>query len=179
MCIQVPRQNCTKSTTRGGDVFQQAQSCLGPFPDAIICGPSCKSLAKRDLLGCPPKRLPLSETGSPAYMRTCLAQSSDLELKKKSQHGLPRQSDSGDDPSVSQRYGHKELTPLPLSHSQGQICTPHPLTIPTEHACHHSSFWGSRCDSNHAPTISLKLVHFHGDFGIPFRHMIQVLSRHT
>ena len=55
----------------------------------------------------------------------------------------------------------------------------HLLTILTEHAYHHNSFWGSSCDSNHAPTISLKLVHFHGDFGIPFRHMTLVLSRYT
>ena len=53
------------------------------------------------------------------------------------------------------------------------------LTILTEHACHHNSFWGSRCDSNHVPTISLKPVHFHDYFGIPFRHTTQVLSRHT
>ena len=51
--------------------------------------------------------------------------------------------------------------------------------IKTEHVCHHSSFWGSRCDRNHPPTISLKLVHFHGDFGILFRLMAQVLSKHT
>ena len=57
----------------------------------------------------------------------------------------------------------------------------HLLTVLTKHACHHNSFWGSRCDSNHAPTISLKLVHFHSDFGIPFRHTFstQVLSRYT
>ena len=29
---------------RGVDIFQQAQSCLGPFPNAIISSPSCKSL---------------------------------------------------------------------------------------------------------------------------------------
>ena len=56
---------------------------------------------------------------------------------------------------------------------------PHPLIILTKHICHHNSFWGSRCDSNHAPTISLKLVHFHGDFGIPFLLMTHVLSKHT
>ena len=56
---------------------------------------------------------------------------------------------------------------------------PHPLIILTKHVCHHNSFWGSRCDSNHAPTISLKLVHFQGDFGIPLRLMTQVLSKHT
>ena len=56
---------------------------------------------------------------------------------------------------------------------------PHLLTILTKHACHHNSFWGSRCDINHALTISLKPVHFHGDFGISSRHMTQVLSRHT
>ena len=30
--------------TRGVDIFQQAQSCLRPFANAIISGPSCKSL---------------------------------------------------------------------------------------------------------------------------------------
>ena len=102
-----------------------------------------------------------------------------LGLELKSQHRLPQQSDSRDAPSTSQLYGHKELTPLPRSHGQGQICTPHLLTILTKHSCHHNSFWESRCDSNHGPTISLKPVRFHGDFGIPFRHMTQVLSRHT
>ena len=55
---------------------------------------------------------------------------------------------------------------------------PHLLIIPTKNACHPNSFWGSRCDSNHASIISLKLVHFHGNFGISFRLTIQVLSRH-
>ena len=55
----------------------------------------------------------------------------------------------------------------------------HLLTILTKHACPHNSFCGSRCDSHHAPTISLKLIHFHGDFGNSFRHMTQVLSKHT
>ena len=72
-----------------------------------------------------------------------------------------------------------ELTPLLRSHSQGQICTHHLLIILTKHVCHHNNFWGSRCDSNHMPTISLKLVHFHGDFGISFPLMTQVLSKHT
>ena len=36
--------NCTKRSSRGVDIFQQAQSCLGPSPNAIINGPSCKSL---------------------------------------------------------------------------------------------------------------------------------------
>ena len=56
---------------------------------------------------------------------------------------------------------------------------PHLLTRLTKHACHHNSFWGSRYDSSHAPTISLKLGHFHGDSGTFFRFMTQVLSRHT
>ena len=57
----------------------------------------------------------------------------------------------------------------------------HLVTILTEHACHHNSFWGSRCDSNHVPTtcISLKPLHFHGDFSIHFRYMTQVFSGHT
>ena len=54
----------------------------------------------------------------------------------------------------------------------------HLLTVLTGHACRHNGFWGGRCDSNHPPTISLKLKHFHGDFGTSFRHMTQVLSRH-
>ena len=36
----------------------------------------------------------------------------------------------------------------------------HLLTILTEDACQDNGFWGSSCDSNHAPTISPKLVHF-------------------
>ena len=56
---------------------------------------------------------------------------------------------------------------------------PHLLIILTKHSCHHNSFWGSRCDSNHAPTVSLKLVLFHGNFSISFRLMTQFLSRHT
>ena len=56
---------------------------------------------------------------------------------------------------------------------------PHLVIILTKHACHHNSFWGSRCDSNHAPTVSLKLVHFHGDFGTSFWLLTQVSSRHT
>ena len=55
----------------------------------------------------------------------------------------------------------------------------HLLTILTKHACHHNSLRGSRCDSSHAPTISLNLVHFQGDFGTSFRLMTQVLSRHV
>ena len=101
-----------------------------------------------------------------------------LGLELKSQHRLPQQSDSRDAPSTPQWYGHKGLTPLSRSHSQGQICTPHSLKILTKHACHHNSFWGSRCDSNHVPTISLKLVHFHGDFGIPFWHMTSLIKTH-
>ena len=56
---------------------------------------------------------------------------------------------------------------------------PHLLTILTKYTCLHDSFWGSRCDSSHAPTISLKPVHFHVDFGTSFRLMTQVLSRRT
>ena len=84
-------------------------------------------------MGWPPKRLLLSGTGSPAYTRTRLAQSSDLELK--SQHQLLRKSDSRDAPSISQWYGHKEFTPLFRSHSLGQICTSRPPTDNTNRAC--------------------------------------------
>ena len=73
---------------------------------------------------------------------------------------------------------HVPSTTLTSLHGQGQICTPHLLTILTKHACHHNSFWGRR-ESNHVLTISLKPVHFQGDFGIPFEHIKQVLSRHT
>ena len=53
------------------------------------------------------------------------------------------------------------------------------ITFVTVVACHHNRFWESRCNRNNVPTISLKPVHFLSDFGIPFRHMTQVLSRHT
>ena len=36
----------------------------------------------------------------------------------------------------------------------------HLLTVLTKHACLHNSFWGSRCVSSHASTISLKPVLF-------------------
>ena len=36
----------------------------------------------------------------------------------------------------------------------------HLLTVLTNHACQHNSFWGSRCVSSHAPTIYLKPVLF-------------------
>ena len=57
------------------------------------------------------------------------------------------------------------IVPVKLGHT-------HLLNIPTEHVCHHNSFWGSGCDSNHAPTFSLKpCILFHGDFGRSFRHI--------
>ena len=49
-------------------------------------------------------------------------------------------------------------------------------TILTEHVCHHNSFWESRCDSNHAPTISKTST-----LSRRFRHTFSayVLSRRT
>ena len=35
---------CTKPSGQGVNIFQQAQSCLGPFPNSIIRGQACKSL---------------------------------------------------------------------------------------------------------------------------------------
>ena len=49
-------------------------------------------------------------------------------------------------------------------HSTGQTCRHHPLTILTKPAWHHNSYLGSRCDSNHAPTISLKPCTFSRQF---------------
>ena len=46
--------------------------------------------------------------------------------------------------------------PLLRSHGLGQICTSHLLIILTKPACHHNRFWGSRRDSNHVFTVSLK-----------------------
>ena len=51
----------------------------------------------------------------------------------------------------------------------------HLLTILTEHACHHTSFWGSRYDSSHAPTIYLKS----GRFRHIFSALTSVFSGHT
>ena len=58
-----------------------------------------------------------------------------LGLRIKSQHRLPRQSDSRDAPNISQWYGNWELIPLLRSHSQGQICTSYPPTNNTNRAC--------------------------------------------
>ena len=52
----------------------------------------------------------------------------------------------------------------------------HPLIILTKHVYHYSNFWGSRCDSKYVLTISLKLVHFDGDFGIRFWLMTQAFQ---
>ena len=79
-----------------------------------------------------------------------------LGLRIKSQHRLSRQCDSRDAQASPSDTATRSLPPLLSSHSQGQICTPHLLIILTKHACHHNSFWGSRCDNNHASTISLK-----------------------
>ena len=46
----------------------------------------------------------------------------------------------------------------------------HLLIMITEPACHHNSFSGSRCDSNHAPTISLKPYCFRSHFGYSLAH---------
>ena len=45
-------------------------------------------------------------------------------------------------------------------HTQVKFVLTHLLTVLIKHACHHNSFWGSRCVSSHAPTISLKPVLF-------------------
>ena len=45
-------------------------------------------------------------------------------------------------------------------HSQVKSVLTHLLTVLIQHACHHNRFWGSRCVSSHAPTISLKPVFF-------------------
>ena len=46
----------------------------------------------------------------------------------------------------------------------------HLLTVLTKHACQHNSFWGSRCVSSPAPTISLKPVLFTAISALIFRH---------
>ena len=44
-------KSLAKPSSRGVHIFQQAQPCLGPFPNAIISGLSCRPLVKRELLG--------------------------------------------------------------------------------------------------------------------------------
>ena len=39
-----------------------------------------------------------------------------------------------------------------------------------QHACNHNRFWGSRCVSSHAPTISPKPVFFTAISAHIFRH---------
>ena len=110
-------------------------------------------------------------------MRTRLAQSSDLEsIANIDCHGrlIPKMPQAL--PVIlatrSLLFYFAHIVSVKLAH-------PHLLIILIKHACHHNSFWGSRCDSNHAPTVSLKLVHFHGDFDISFRLLTRVLSKHT
>ena len=55
----------------------------------------------------------------------------------------------------------------------------HLLTVLTKHACQHNSFWGSRCVSSHAPTISLKPVLFTAISAHIFRPSEPVFSEHT
>ena len=79
---------------------------------------------------------------------------------------MPQKSDSRD-----AQVSHSDTATRSLLHYFAHIvkvkfAVTYSLTILTEHACHHNSFWGSRRDSNHAPTLSPKPVHFHGDFGI-------------
>ena len=115
------------------------------------------------------KRLSLYETGSPAHMGTRLARSSDFVIKKANTDCL-----NSVIPEML-HVSHSDTDTGSLHHYFTHIvkvkfAPTHLLTILTEHACQHNSFWRSRCDSNHAPTISPKLVHFHGDFGIRFWH---------
>ena len=83
--------------SRGVNIFPPAQLCLGPFPNAVICGPPCAFLDY---------------------------------------------------------------------HSQVKSVLTHLLTVLIQHACHRNHFWGSRCVSSHAPTISPKPV-----FLRRFRHI--------
>ena len=52
---------------------------------------------------------------------------------------------------------HEELTPSLRTPVLVKFVHPHLLIIITEPAWHHNGLWGSRCNSNHTPTISLKL----------------------
>ena len=88
-------------SSRGVNIFPPAQPCLGPFPNAVICGPSCAFLDY---------------------------------------------------------------------HSQVKSVLTHLLTVLIQHACHHNRFWGSRCVSSHAPTISPKHVFFTAISAHIFRH---------
>ena len=54
----------------------------------------------------------------------------------------------------------------------------HLLTALTKHACQHNSFWGSRCVSSHAPTISLKPVLSTTISAHIFRHYTSLLRAH-
>ena len=110
-------------------------------------------------------------------MWTCLAQSLDSEFK--SQHRL---SDSLilEMPQTSPSdMATRSLPPYFTHIVKVKFAHSHLLTILTKDACHHNSFWGSRCHSNHASTISLKPVHFHRDLGNSIRLTTQFLSRHT
>ena len=100
-------------------------------------------------------------------MRTHLAQSSDLESIANTNCRLilkmPQASPSDIGPkSLFAYFAH--TVPVKFAH-------PHLLIILTEPACHHNSFCGSRCESNHAPTNSLKpCISFAEISAIPSTH---------
>ena len=60
---------------RGVNNIQQAQPCVESFSNTALCNPSGQSLTYRGNFSKHPNA---PETGSPAYTRTSLAQSSDL-----------------------------------------------------------------------------------------------------
>ena len=66
-------KNKGHSSSRGVDIFQQAQSCLGPFPMPLSVVRPVSLQINAICWGDLPKRLSLSEISSPAYTRTPLA----------------------------------------------------------------------------------------------------------
>ena len=78
-----------------------------------------------------------------------LAQSTDYEIK--SHYRLPRHLTS-EMPKASPSDMATGSSPHYFTHIvKVKFVLTHPLTILTKHACQHNSFWGSRCDSSHAP----------------------------
>ena len=115
--------------------------------------------------------LSLFETGSQPIRRHVLAQSTDSEIKVTTDclSSLTSEMLKASPSHMATRsslhyFAHIVKVKFVLTHL---------LTILTKHTCQHNSFWRSRCDSSHAPTISLKPVVFTAISALIFRHRHQ------
>ena len=105
------------------NIFPPAQPCLGPFPNAIICGPSCELLDYHDLLRWPPIPITVWNRQSGLYADTLRHRLRTLKSKP------PHIALAVWTLVWTQRYGHRKLTPLFHPHSQVKFVLTHLLTV--------------------------------------------------